>query len=473
MTGPSDDKRISGSFRDPSGWLFVDDGKAHRWVLAPGAADYDRAVASGLYEKLQRNGRLVPHVELPFEHRADRPAGTHRLLLPEQIPYISYPFEWCFGQLRAAALLTLDLQRTALDHGMTLRDASAYNVQFVGSRAVFVDTLSFGAYVDGEPWVAYGQFCRHFLAPLLLMARVDVGLGRLLEIHLDGVPLPLASRLLPLGSWFRLRELVHLHLHARSTVRHADDAAKASVASPKQAGSMSRLGLLGIIDSLQGMIAGLDWSPTGTEWADYDENTNYTAASHAHKADVVRAQLARVRSLGPLDHVWDLGANTGRFSTVAAELAPHVVSFDVDPAAVERQFRARVAARDAVVLPLLQDLVNPSRGMGWAGTERASLLSRGPADAVLALALVHHLAISNNVPLPMVARFLQSIARYAIVEFVPKSDSQVKRMLTTRPDVFPDYTPEGFERAFGGVFEVLDRVSIVASDRVVWLLGPR
>jgi SAM-dependent methyltransferase len=460
--------RVPGSFRDPSGFLFREDGGCRRLVLAPGAADYDRLMGSGLYEVLASSGRLVPHEELPVE----RFPGAHRLLLPEQIPFVSYPYEWCFGQLKAAALLTLDLQRTALAHGMVLRDASAYNVQFVGARPTFVDTLSFGAYVEGEPWVAYGQFCRHFLAPLLLMARVDVGLGRLLEVHLDGVPLPLASRLLPWTGWLRMGELLHLHLHARSTVRHAD-AGKAELTTRRSGGGISKLGLLGLVDTLQGVIERLDWTPSGTEWAEYYAHTSYTAASHEHKAQLVREHLARVRTHGRLRMVWDLGANTGRFSEVAAEVAAQVVSFDIDPGAVERHFRVRSAAGDRKVLPLLQDLTNPSRGTGWDGTERGSLQTRGPADAVLALALVHHLALSNNVPLPMIARFLRSVGRFVIVEFVPRSDPQVERLLATRADVFPDYTPEGFERAVAGSFEVLDRAPLRESDRVMYLLGPR
>jgi SAM-dependent methyltransferase len=463
-----EESRVPGSFRDPSGFVFRKDGLHHRLVLAPGARDYDLLMSSGLYEVLSTSGRLVSHEELPH----DASSGAHRLLLPQQIPFVSYPFEWCFGQLRAAALLTLDLQQTAIEHGLVLRDASAYNVQFLGSRPVFMDTLSFGAYTEGEPWVAYGQFCRHFLAPLLLMARVDAGLGKLLEVHLDGVPLPLASRLLPWGSWLRMGELIHLHLHARSTVRHADDAGDV-VASRRSSGGMSKLGLLGLIDTLRGVIQRLDWAPRGTEWAEYYAHTTYTSASHEHKAQLVREYLGRVQQLGKLDTVWDLGANTGRFSAVAAELAPHVMSFDVDLAAVERHYRAVSAARSEGILPLVQDLTNPSRGMGWDGTERSSLQSRGPADAVLALALVHHLALSNNVPLPLIARFLRAVGRFVIIEFVPRADPQVKKLLATRPDVFPDYTPEGFEAAMGASFEILARTPLRESERVLYLLGPR
>lgn len=450
-----------GSFRDPSGYVARVDGRLHRVVQPEGAAAYDLLMSSGLYAALVAKGWLVAHeeVDLPI-------AGAHRVLRPELVPFISHPYEWCFGQLQAAALLTLDLARTALDHGLELRDASAYNVQFVGARAVFIDTLSFGPYTEGSPWVAYGQFCRHFLAPLALMSRVDVGLSQLLRVYIDGVPLPLASSILPATSWMSPSLAFHLHMHARSTVRHADDAA-----APKATGGFSRAALIGMLDSLRGLVASMAWTPSGTEWAEYYDNTNYTKASEADKEAAVDAALARVAADGyPVERVWDLGANTGKFSAIAARHAPYVLSFDIDPGAVERHYRAQVRDNGARVLPLLQDLTNPSSGIGWDGAERASLQGRGPADVAMALALIHHLAISNNVPLRRIADFFAGVARHLILEFVPKEDSQVRRLLATRPDIFPSYTIEGFEAAFSERFDIVERRPIAASARTLFLL---
>ncbi|MSQ03552.1 MAG: SAM-dependent methyltransferase [Myxococcales bacterium] len=452
--------RIPGSFRDPAGFLFVRDGTLYRQINEGYSTSYQRLMTSGLYQALVDAGDLVSHEECaPAEASV---SSAWKLIQPERIPFVSWPFEWSFGQLKAAALLTLRIQRQAVARGMSLRDASAYNVQFQRGRPVLIDTLSFGPYIEGEPWVAYQQFCRHFLAPLALMAMTDVRLGQLSRVHIDGVPLDLAVKLLPFSSKLRFGLLMHLHLHAGSSTRHADDGVEPT--KKPTPGGVSRAALLGLIDSLEGAVSGLDWAPAGTEWADYYATMSYTEASHQHKRELVASFLAKIAP----KQVWDLGANTGVFSRIAAESGARVLAFDVDPGAVERHWRDVVARSDESVLPLLQDLTNPSGGVGWGNDERASLGERGPADAVMALALIHHLAISNNVPLDRVAAFFRTLGRQLIIEFVPKSDVQVRRLLATREDVFPDYTIEGFEAAFQAHFRVVERESVRESDRVLF-----
>lgn len=460
-------RRIPGSFRDPSGFLFVHDGIVHRQVNPVYAESYDQLVGSGLYAALTDAKLLIPHDEV--ELRLPDAPSAHRVLRPVQLPFVSYPYEWSFGQLKAAALLTLRIQKEAIEHGMVLRDASAYNVQMLDGRPVFIDTLSFGPYVEGQPWVAYQQFCRHFLAPLALMSYVDVSLGQLFRVHIDGVPLDLAAKLLPFGTRLRFPLLTHLHLHARTSVRHADDAAHAPTGSAKPGGGMSRTAMLGLVDSLEGGVRALDWSPGGTEWGDYYDKTNYTAASHEHKKVLVGRYLD---ACSPKT-VWDLGANTGLFSRIAADRGARVVAFDVDPAAVERNWREVTERGQTRMLPLLQDLTNPSSGIGWDNEERSSLAERGPADVAMALALVHHIAISNNVPLSRIAAFLHKLCRTLIIEFVPKGDSQVRRLLATREDVFPDYTTEGFEAAFATCFTIVEREPIPESERTLYRMEAR
>ncbi|HST62962.1 MAG TPA: class I SAM-dependent methyltransferase, partial [Longimicrobium sp.] len=449
-------ERLGASFRDPAGFLFRDGGTLRRQVNPEYAAEYDLLMGSGLYDALTAGGMLVRHREVapPVSGPA---GGAYRVLEPEVVPFISYPYEWSFSQLRDAALLTLRIQEAALDHGMTLKDASAFNVQFTGAAPVLIDTLSFERYREGEPWIAYRQFCQHFLAPLLLMSGVDVRLAHLGRAWLDGIPLDLASRLLPRSSWLKPGVMVHVHLHARSLARHADTALPGADGTPSGASPSARgvslTALRGLLDSLASTIRGLAWKAEATEWADYVETRRYTAESVDDKARLVRAYLASLPS--PPAMVWDLGANTGEFSRMAAETGAHVVAFDVDPAAVERNYRAGRAEGNTRVLPLLLDLANPTPGLGWAGEERDAWLARGPADVVMALALVHHLAIGNNVPLPSVARLLADAARMLVIEFVPKDDEQVQRLLRSRRDIFADYTREGFEAAFATRFRVL------------------
>jgi len=167
---------------------------------------------------------------------------------------------------------------------------------------------------------------------------------------------------------------------------------------------------------------------------------------------------------------WDLGANTGLFSRIAVAHGAYTVACDVDPSAVEKNYRACRKEKNERMLPLIVDLTNPSPALGWAHNERSSLLERGPVDLVMGLALIHHLAISNNVPLGLIAEFFSKCATYAIIEFVPKGDSQVVRLLASRKDVFPDYTQEGFEKACQPFFTIERSVPVPDTQRVLYLL---
>lgn len=452
--------RVSSSFRDPTGFVFVRDGELFRQVNHEGAADYRKLLDSGLYQDLVRRGWLIPHQEVDV--RPEIPAKAHRVIRPEPVPFISYPYEWCFSQWKESALLTLNIEALALDHGMSLKDASAFNVQFRGCRPTLIDTLSFERYREGEPWPAYGQFCRHFLAPLALMARRDVRLGRMLVSHVDGIPLDLACTLLPAGTWLMPGLALHLHAHARSRPRQH------SVSGGKSR-SISRMARMGIIRSLSSAVRRLRWSPGKSTWSHYYGETNYSAEAMARKDSLVAEFLGRTDQR----EAWDLGANTGRFSRVALAQGMSVVAFDADPIAVEFNYlQARKDAEDRL-LPLVMDLCNPSPAIGWAGTERMAWFQRGPAAVVMALALIHHLAIGNNLPLEDIAAFLAGICRFLIIEFVPKSDSQVQRMLAVRQDIFERYRIEEFEKVFRDRFEILETAPIEGSERTLYLMRNR
>jgi len=447
------------SFRDPSGFLFLRDGTLYRQVNQLYRPSYDQLIDSGLYAELVARGLLIPHetAAIPPEERST----ASLVIRPEPVPFISYPYEWSFSQLQDAALTTLEIQQRALQHGLSLKDASAYNIQFHRGRPLLIDTLSFEPYREGEPWVAYRQFCQHFLAPLALMSRRDVRLGQLLRVHIDGVPLDFAAGLLPWRTRLNTGLLTHLYLHAASQRRFAG----AEVRTSSARGRVSRTGFLGLIDSLRRTVAGLRWEPGRTDWAQYDRMHNYTAAAQADKRRFVGDYLDRAHPKS----LWDLGANTGEFSRLASGRGITTLAFDVDPSAVEVNYHTVRREGEKNLLPLLIDLTNPSPAQGWGHEERQALIARGPADAVMALALVHHLAIGNNVPLPQLAAFLAALGRWLIIEFVPKSDSQVRRMMAARQDIFSDYTPEAFERAFSRVFELRSREPIGESERTLYM----
>jgi hypothetical protein len=448
---------VEGSYRDPSGFVYTRDGILYRQVNHSFRQSFEAFLSSGLYDELVRESLLVPHESVGLELAATDQA--YAVLQPERLGFISYPYEWSFGQLQDAASLTLEIQRRALGRGFTLRDSSAYNVQFQGGRPIFIDTLSFEPLEEGKPWVGYKQFCEHFLLPLELMSTRDIRCGTLLRSYVDGIPLDLGSALLPRRSWLGLSTLLHVHLHAWAQGRYAGS----SMGNAAKGRSMSRKGLLALVNNLQAAIRRLSWRAAGTEWADYTTDHNYSPAALQSKRQTIGAYL---RGSG-ICMVWDLGANTGEYSRVAGEVAPLVVAFDLDPAAVERNYRRVRKEGETRILPLLLDLTNPSPAQGWAGRERLSLEERGPADAVLALALIHHLAIGHNLPLERIAAYLARLGRSLIIEFVPKSDSQVKRLLLSRPDIFPDYTKEGFEEAFRHHYTIQAVTPVENSER--WL----
>ena len=458
MTSAQAGQALRSSFRDPAGFVLKREGVILRQVNDVYRRNYDRLVGSGLYDALTERGLLIPHTELAASTQYG--AAAYKILRPERIPFVSYPYEWCFGQLKDAALATLMIQRTAVEHGMSLKDGSAYNIQFIGCRPVHIDTLSFEIQAEGQPWTGYRQFCQHFLAPLALMSTVDVQHGQLSRVHIDGVPLDLASRTLPVPTWLRPSLLLHVHLHARAQHRFRDRAVD------RKRARVDRKGMLGLIDHLRSAVEGLTWNPVDSIWAEYDRHNNYSDEATEHKEALVQRFLGMTNPR----MVWDLGSNHGRFGRMAARMGARVACLDADYSAVESNYRAGRSAGDSQVLPLVVDLNNPSPASGWAHEERLALIERGPADTIMALALIHHMAIGNNVPLDRIAEWLSRMGRHLIIEFVPKTDSQVQRLLAHREDVFANYRQDEFERAFATRFRIRHAETIRGSSRVLYLM---
>lgn len=449
------------SFRDPAGFIFTRDGTLYRQVNAGFREDFDLLIASGLHATLVERGALVSHDEAELSAAATPDA--YRVLRPERVPLVSYPYEWSFAQLRAAALLTLEVLAEGLARGMILRDGTAANVQFVGSRPVFIDTLSFGRYREGQAWYGYRQFCEHFLAPLALAARGDGRLIGLLRRFPNGVPLDLASRLLDGRSWLRPGLALHLHAHARAQRKYAD--AEAGTSTRR----LERGALLRLVEHLRVTIEGLEWRPGGTAWADYEQTHGYSGDALDAKRGLVAGFLARVQPAS----VWDLGANTGIFSAVAAEAGARVASIEGDVAAADLHFRRLAQRKDERILSLVVDLLDPTPASGWAHAERSSLEQRGPADTAMALALVHHLTLGGNVPLARVADWFARLCRTLIVEWVPESDPQARRLVQHRPEASLPYERATFDAAFGARFETIASEPVGDSGRVLLLMRTR
>ena len=440
------------SFRDPDGYMVQREDGIYRVINESYRDDYNLLMKTGLYDKLTEDNLLIAHEEVFGAYKNDKVfRSAYKVLKPVQIPYISYPYEWCFSQLKDAAILTLKIQRIALEYGMSLKDASAYNIQFFKCKPIFIDTLSFERWKE-TPWIAYGQFCRHFLAPLALMSYKDVRLSQLLRIYIDGIPLDLASELLPFKTHWNF--FLEMNLHWQAKAQKVQMKNNKIIKEPK----FSLNSLLNVIASLESCVKGLKWRPEG-EWIDYVDCNNYSPKAIPDKRRIVRSFLDKINP----KIVWDLGGNTGDFSIKARDDEVQHICFDMDYSCVELCY----LRHDVSILPLVMDFTNPSSSIGWDDEERMSFGERGKADVVMALALIHHLAISNHLSFPMIAKFMAKFCKHLIIEFVPKNDSQIKK-LTTRS--IPSYTQDNFEKEFGEYFKIEQKIKIEDSERWMYLM---
>jgi hypothetical protein len=439
-----------------------------RALSARGLDDWRALAGTQFFPRLMEAGKVVRTEETSANGQL---TGVLRgeaagMLRHERIPFVSYPYEWPFSMLKDAALLQLELVAAALEEGMILKDSSPYNVQFRGARPVFVDVGSFEALREGEPWVGYRQFCMLFLYPLMLQAHQGIDFHPLLRGSIDGIAPAQAAAML---RGLRGGVLKHVKLHAKLERRYDASSQKAVRKELEDAGFSSEL-IKANVKGLTKLVGDLRWEPKGSEWSEYGEICTYTDEESREKADFVRAAAAtRWRALA-----WDLGANDGRYARIAAEHADTTVAVDVDHLTVDRLYRTLREEGREDVLPLVANRADPSPGLGWRGRERRRLEERGDPELVLALALVHHLAISANVPLAEVVDWLASLGASLVVEFPTREDPMVQRLLAgKREGTHDDYTLQTFERLLGEAFEVERRQELQGGVRVIFLAHPR
>lgn len=454
-----------GSFRDPSGKVYRRGNGIFRTVTTRAAADYEFVRDSGLFDRLSSKGLVLSTTEVSPDVLGPVAAASRYLLQHPLIRFLSYPYEWSFPALKAAALLHLDVQLEALEAGISLSDATAYNVQFNGPRPVFIDHLSFRRYRDGEIWIGHRQFCEQFLNPLLLRAFLGVPHNAWFRGSQEGIPTAEMNRLLPLRRKLGWNVLSHVVLP--TMLERSTRTAAAALATDKLGTSqLPRSSYRALLQRLRDWIVRLEPADTGkTVWHDY-------AGNHSYQSDEVKAKAAFVGEMAAAVRpgiLWDLGCNSGDYSKAAlAAGAEYVVGFDFDHGALEAAF-ARAKAEGLAFLPLLMDAANPSPSQGWAERERQGLAARASADAVLALAFVHHLAIGRNVPLDRLIDWLVGLAPTGVVEFIPKSDPMVQRMLQLREDIFDDYTEGAFLSAIGERARIVKSLIVSAAGRrLIW-----
>ncbi|RIV41341.1 class I SAM-dependent methyltransferase [Micromonospora radicis] len=454
-----------GSFRDPANRIFHAGPDVLRALDETAAAHWRALAGSAFFPPLMAAGKVCGTEELPAQAA---PANWAALLRHERIPFVSHPYEWSFSMLRDAALLHLEILRAALPAGFTTKDGSAYNLQWRGTEPVFIDVGSFAPLAEGEPWAGYRQFCQTLLYPLLLGAHLGLDFQPWLRARVDGIEPDQMARLFKGARRFLPGVPTHVHLHGRAQRRNADRSTAAVREQLRDAGYSRELALASV-RGMEKLVRRLEHEPPASHWVDYQRTCGYSEADRAAKERFVTAALT---SAGRGRLVLDLGANDGRYSRIAARHADHVVAVEQDPAVVDRLYRTLRGEGERRVLPLVMDLADPSPGGGWRGVERASFAARAGADTVLALALVHHLAIGRNVPLPEVVGCLAELAAPGgrlVVEFVHPEDAMARRLLANKPDgIFPDYRRDAFEALLAARGTVEDRLELPSGSRTLY-----
>lgn len=456
------------SFRDRQGRVWLAEGAVYRCLNAQAAADWDVLKNKSFFKEGVREGAIVKTEEVAPENiRGGVPSGDWtKVLEHEKIPFISYPYEWSFGMLKDAGLLQLDLQIQALSDGMTLKDASSFNVQWRGGRPVFIDTPSFERHTEGAPWAGYRQFCQMFLYPLFFQAYKNVPFHPWLRGAIDGITPEQCSRLMSLRDMLRPGVFSHAYLQAKLQSRFSDTD-KDVRGDLKSAGFNKDL-ILTNLRGLKNVVSGLSWGEESSEWAAYGDSHSYTDEDHAAKKDFVRnAVAAKPRRL-----VWDVGCNRGDFSRIAAESAEYVIAMDADHLVVDRMYRSVVKDGIEKILPLVVNAADASPSLGWNGRERGDLASRGRPDMTLCLALIHHIVISNHVPLPEFVRWLAGLGGGVVVEFVSREDPMVKKLLRNKKDIYDDYSEENLEACLKKAFKIEKRLSLASGTRTLYHAEP-
>lgn len=470
-SSPPEASRLDpGSFRDPESRVFYAGDEVYRSLSAAGLSDFEALAQTRFWKEFTADGRIVG-TEL-VQGDSGLPEGLVKesagVLRHERIPFVSYPYEWPFSMLKDAALLQLDLNLAAIEEDMISKDSSPYNVQFRGSKPVFVDVGSFERLREGEPWVGYRQFCMLYLYPLLLQSVKDVSPHALLRGAIDGITPAQMRGLVSFRDRFRKGFYLNVFLHAKLEARHGDRG-KEVKAEVKKAGFKKEL-IVANLRRMRKLVAGLQWSPPQGVWVAYGERNSYTDDDAKRKDEFVR----EVSTSKAWDLTWDIGANNGRYSRIAAEGSRSVLAVDYDQGPVELLYRSLRDEDDEKILTLTMNLADPSPGLGWRGAERRSLPERGAPDLVLALALIHHVTIAANVPVREFVDWLAGLGTSLVIEFPTREDPMVKKLLGPKRDgLHPDYERESFEAVLAELFDVERRERLESGTRLLYFARPK
>jgi len=461
-------EQVDGSYRDPRGYVFKsedDDSHVYRTVREHYATEFFDIVSDNIIEHSISKGFLIETSVLENSQIPPELDASY-LLKHQKIPFWSQPYEWTFLQLRDAALLHLNFQLFLLENGYTLSDASAYNIQFIGSKPIFIDVLSIEKYKEGQPWLGYKQFFEQFLNPLLLYGKKGIAFNEWYRGSLEGISIESLMRVLSLKNKLNWRVFLFLGLYNMSSKKIVDASNKIDDGSlNKKKPNVSKQSLISMLSQLRNWVLSIELPKELTVWGDYAAHNTYTENERVRKQQLIKSFVERNK----VSSLLDMGCNSGEYSLAALEGgADHVVGFDFDHGALNVAYD-NSKSTGARFLPLWLDAANPSPSQGWLQSEREGFAERFKADAVIALAFEHHLAIGKNIPLEQVVAWLVSLVnKCGLIEFVPKDDPTVQLMLSTREDIFVGYGEAEFQSALENEAEIVDKSVSSASGRILY-----
>ena len=454
------------SFRDPAARVLRRNGQVLRYLTSAAQRDWVSLSSTKFFKAFTDSGRLVATEPTTSPHDPPLTDPWVTVLRHQTIPVVSYPYEWCFSMLQDAALLQLELLLAALDEGMTLKDSTPFNIQWVGARPVFIDIGSFTVADPAEPWTGYRQFCEMFLYPLFLQAYKDVPFHPWLRGSLEGVSAWHCNSLMSARD--RLRPGVFAHVYLLSKLQSRYEGTDRNVRQDLRAAGFGPELIKRNVTRMKSIVERLTWSRAHSTWSDYTDCNTYDQADRERKKRFVQqAAASRHRSV-----VWDLGCNTGEYSRALGECVDHVVAVDADHLAVEHLYRALRADDNSMILPLVGDVADPSPGLGWRNRERQTMADRSRPDLILALALVHHLAIARNVPLPELVAWLASFQADVVVEFIAPDDAMVQRLRRNRDALDFGYTQDRFEACISAHFVIAKTEPLQSGTRTMYFARP-
>jgi len=449
----------SSSFRDPSGYVFIENNEVKRVVNPIYFNQYNALSESGFFNKLFKNELLIPHEEISKTE-------DKVIIKAEKIPFVTYPYEWSFNMYKEAALLTLKLQKYSLENGFSLKDASAFNVTFHKGKAIFIDTLSFDFYIEDAPWRAYKQFITHFFGPLVLAHFHGADQLKLLSSFIDGISVKMISSMLPTRTKLNPLLYSNIHLLAKLEDKHNEDYKNES-----KVAKLSKKGQLNIIESLYNYIKKLELKEK-SEWGNYYDKTNYSDNAFDEKSTIINNW---VKDIAPKTLI-DVGGNDGTFVRKLDAAIDTALVGDIDNNAVDFNYKTMKQNQERFMLPFLLDVLNPAPSIGLNNEERDAFINRVKAfapDVTLALAVIHHISLSGNVPFARSAEFFAKFSKYLIIEFPKRNDSWVQRLLNNKAEFknhFEHYNLSNFENTYAEFFEVLETKAISNSERVMFFL---